>query len=164
MRTTIAVLVLLSACATSRAPDSTMDSTPLRDIIVTDTPATRPAVERVVETTTTTTTLPFVVSPLDLPPLVMLTTAQVHRIIDDNDPPDWEPWPIENVRQGNIDLLSDVCNGIGTYHLDVVKLNLAAWLVAQLITMESTDPGFETDGIVDDLATLGCPTPPDADR
>ena len=157
MRTTIAVLVLLSACATNRAPDSTMDSTPLRDIIVTDTPAaTRPAVERVVETTTT---LPFVLSPLDLPPLVMLTTAQVHRIIDDNDPPDWEPWPIENVRQGNIDLLSDVCNGIGTYPLDVVKLNLANWLADRLTETESTNPGFNTDGMVDDLATLGCPNP-----
>ena len=29
----------------------------------------------------------------------------------------------------------------------------------KLVELDATDPGFDTDGIVDGLAALGCPTP-----
>ena len=94
-----------------------------------------------------------------LPPMVMLTAEQVRTILDDNDPPDWPRFELDSVRQGNINLLSDVCRGIGTIPLDTVKATLAIWFAQRLVEMNATDPGFDVGGIVDQLAALGCPNP-----
>ena len=107
-----------------------MDSTPLRDVIVTDTPTTRPAVERVVETTvppTTTTTPPTPTRP-------DLTAEQVHLIIANNDPPGWS-FTVDEVTQGNIDLFSDVCATFATMTPDIIKPAFAAWFAQHLTAL-----------------------------
>ena len=156
LATAAVLLLLVTGCATNRAPDTTMDSEPLREAITDET--TVPSVSDTPITVPPTTTL---VSQGDH----YFSAEQIAQVYADNGP--IKPFPPDRIT--DVDLAaSDIhCDLLGQgVTPDEIHARYSHWMITMMV-----DAGLPPDyiaawdppGIVDGVIALGCPTPVPAD-